>query len=170
MVVKLLDGWTDGQVDGWKGRAVRRRASGVGHRLTASDTKSFGRLCSWLLMVPYRKLEAWKVAHELALKIYLITDDRPRCERYQLTSQLRRAALSIPTNIAEGVAKRGSREFRRYLDIARSLLCEVSYLLLFSKDRGILGLGAYQSLGELRDRVGKVMWGLYRSLSRQSTG
>ena len=120
-------------------------------------------------MVPYRKFEAWKVAHDLALKIYRITDDWPTCERYQLTSQIRRAALSIPTNIAEGASKRGPREFRRYLDIARGSLGEVSYLLLFSKDRGILNPDAYHSLEELRDRAGKVMWGLYRSLSPKST-
>ena len=120
-------------------------------------------------MVPYQKFEAWKVAHDLALKIYRITDDWPACERYQLTSQIRRAALSIPTNIAEGASKRGPREFRRYLDIARGSLGEVSYLLLFSKDRGILSLDAYHSLEELRDSAGKVMWGLYRSLSPKST-
>ena len=116
-------------------------------------------------MVPYQKFEAWKRAHDLALKIYRITDDWPASERYQLTSQIRRAALSIPTNIAEGASKRGPREFRRYLDIARGSLGEVSYLLLFSKDRGILSLDGYHSLEELRDTVGKVMWGLYRSLS-----
>jgi four helix bundle protein len=120
-------------------------------------------------MVPYRKFEAWKVAHDLALNIYRITDDWPMCERYQLTSQIRRAALSIPTNIAEGAAKRGSREFRRSLDIARGSLSEVSYLLLFSRDRGILTLDAYYSLEELRERTGKVMWGLYKSLSPKWT-
>ena len=120
-------------------------------------------------MVPYQKFEAWKAAHDLALKIYRITDDWPTCERYQLTSQIRRAALSIPTNIAEGASKRGPREFRRYLDIARGSLGEVSYLLLFSKDRGTLSLDPYHSLEELRDRAGKVMWGLYRSLSPKST-
>jgi four helix bundle protein len=121
------------------------------------------------MMIPYQKFEAWQVAHDLALNIYHFTDDWPACERYQLTSQIRRAALSIPTNIAEGASKRGPREFRRYLDIARGSLGEVSYLLLFSKDRGILSLDAYHSLEELRDRDGKVMWGLYRSLSPKST-
>jgi four helix bundle protein len=68
---------------------------------------------------PYERFEAWKVAHELALEVYKISDRWPACERYQLTSQVRRAALSVPTNVAEGAAKRGKREFRRYLDIAR---------------------------------------------------
>jgi four helix bundle protein len=118
-------------------------------------------------MVPYQKFEAWEIAHNLALEVYRTTDEWPSCERYQLTSQIRRAALSIPTNIAEGAAKKGPREFRRYLDIARGSLCEVSYLLLFSKDRGILNLNAYNALEELRNRTGKVMWGLYVSLSQK---
>jgi hypothetical protein len=67
--------------------------------------------------MPYEKLLAWKVAHQLALETYTITENWPRNELYGLTAQTRRAALSIPTNIAEGVAKSGPREFRRYLDI-----------------------------------------------------
>jgi four helix bundle protein len=58
-------------------------------------------------MMPYEKLLAWKVAHELALKTYHVTDSWPKNELYGLTAQIRRAALSVPTNIAEGVAKSG---------------------------------------------------------------
>jgi len=120
-------------------------------------------------MLPYEKFEAWKIAHDLALEVYRISDQWPVCERYQLTSQVRRAALSVPTNIAEGAAKRGSREFRRYLDIARGSLSELSYLLRFSKDRGILDVETFQALDELRNRAGKVAWGLYASLSRSKS-
>ena len=63
---------------------------------------------------------------------------RPQAERFGLTIQVRRAALSVPTNIAEGAAKRGSREFRRFLDIALGSLAELSYLLRFSRDYGLL--------------------------------
>ena len=93
----------------------------------------------------------------------------PTQERYQLTAQIRRAALSVPTNIAEGAAKRGPREFRRYLDIARGSLSEVSYLLRFRKDRGILNEDSFRSLHQLRDRVGKLTWGLYVSLDPAGT-
>ncbi len=116
-------------------------------------------------MMPYERYDAWKLAHELALRVYKITDNWPVCERYQLTAQIRRAALSVPTNIAEGAAKRGPREFRRYLDIARGSLSEVSYLLSFSKDRGILDEESFRAVHELRDRVGKLTWGLYSSLN-----
>jgi four helix bundle protein len=114
---------------------------------------------------PYERFEAWKVAHDLALEVYRITEEWPAGERYQLTSQVRRAALSVPTNIAEGAAKKGVREFRRYLDIARGSLSELSYLLRFSKDRKVLDVETFHALDEIRNRCGKVMWGLYASLS-----
>jgi four helix bundle protein len=115
-------------------------------------------------MMPYERFEAWKAAHQLALEVYRITAQWPATERYQLTAQTRRAALSIPTNIAEGAAKRGPREFRRYLDIARGSLSELSYLLLFSKDIGVLNDEIFQNLTELRTKVGRLTWGLYSSL------
>jgi len=116
-------------------------------------------------MMPYERFEAWKVAHQLALEIYRITAQWPQTERYQLTAQTRRAALSAPTNIAEGCVKRGPREFRRYLDIARGSLSELSYLLLFSRDCKILDDETFRSVDQLRDRASKLTWGLYASLA-----
>jgi four helix bundle protein len=116
-------------------------------------------------MMPYERFEAWKIAHQLALEIYRITAQWPAAERYQLTAQTRRAALSVPTNIAEGAAKRGPREFRRYLDIARGSLSELSYLLLFSRDLGVLDEQTFQDLSQLRNQAGKLTWGLYASLA-----
>ncbi len=94
-------------------------------------------------MLPYEKFDAWKVSHELALAVYHVTAKWPQSERYHLTSQTRRAALSIPTNIAEGSAKQGTREFRRYLDISLGSLSELSYLLRFAKDLGFLDQDGY---------------------------
>jgi four helix bundle protein len=84
-------------------------------------------------MMPYERFEAWKVTHELALEVYRVTETWPKSERYELTSQTRRPALSAPTNIAEGAAKHGSREFRRYLDIAKGSLSELCYLLALAE-------------------------------------
>jgi four helix bundle protein len=120
-------------------------------------------------MMPYEKFEAWKVSHELALEIYRITALWPANERYQLTAQTRRAALSAPTNIAEGAAKRGPREFRRYIDIARGSLSELSYLLRFSRDLGVLDDETFRNVSELRNRAGKLTWGLYASLAPKSS-
>ena len=64
---------------------------------------------SRLVDVPYERFDAWKMTHQLALRVYKVTESWPVSERYGLTIQIRRAALSAPTNIAEGSAKRGSR-------------------------------------------------------------
>jgi four helix bundle protein len=121
-------------------------------------------------MTPYERFEAWKDAHHLALEIYRTTATWPRSERYELTSQVRRAALSIPTNIAEGTARRGAKEFRRYLDIARGSLSELSYLLLFSKDCGILDSETFERLSAARHRVGKLTWGLHAAMRASGSG
>jgi four helix bundle protein len=116
-------------------------------------------------MVPYERLLSWKAAHQLALEVYAITDAWPPGERFGITAQIRRAALSVPTNIAEGSAKRGPRELRRYLDIALGSLSEVSYLLRFSRDRGILEAPRFDELDRLRNRTGQLTWRLYKSLT-----
>jgi len=116
-------------------------------------------------MMAYEKFDAWRVCHKLALEIYQITEAWPAHERYQLTAQTRRAALSVPTNIAEGASKRGPREFRRYLDIARGSLSELAYLLLFSRDRGILDQETFGRIKQLCNKAGQLTWGLYKSLA-----
>ncbi len=103
---------------------------------------------------------------QLALLVCAGTERWPAPERYQITSQVRRAALSIPTNISEGAAKRGKTEFRRFLDIARGSLSELTYLLHFSKDRGLVDEETMARLDLLRNQTGKLTWGLYSSLGR----
>jgi four helix bundle protein len=104
------------------------------------------------------------MAHRLALQVYEVTDGWPVQERYGLTAQIRRAAISVPTNIAEGSAKRGSRELRRYLDISLGSLSEVSYLLRFGLDRGLLSSCDFKALDGLRDEAGKLTWRLYAAV------
>jgi four helix bundle protein len=77
-------------------------------------------------MKRYERLEAWQAAHQLVLLTYRVTKAFPREELYGLTSPARRAGFSVAANIAEGSAKRGPREFRRYLDIALGSLSELS--------------------------------------------
>jgi len=118
--------------------------------------------------MPYERFEAWRVAHRMALEIYRVTDAWPREERFGLTIQLRRAALSVPTNIAEGAGKRGSREFRRFLDIANGSLSEVSYLLLFSKHRELMTPDVWLMLEEIRASASRLTWRLYRVVSERA--
>ena len=118
-------------------------------------------------MMPYEKLLAWKTAHQLALDVYRLTEQWPRSELYGLTAQARRAALSIPTNIAEGVAKSGPREFRRFLDVSIGSASELSYLFLFARDRGLIPIGEWEKLDSKRNRVGQLVWRLYRSIQQR---
>jgi|SRR5437868_8465619 len=115
-------------------------------------------------MHPYEKFEAWKSAHGLALAIYQRTKNWPAEERYGLTSQIRRAAFSVPANIVEGRARLGRKEFRQFLDIAWGSLAEVGYTLRFTRDLGILDLKDYEELERLRSEVGRPLFGLLRSM------
>jgi four helix bundle protein len=86
-----------------------------------------------------------------------------RCKKWRRRRRGRRRR-SAPTNIAEGAAKHGSREFRRFVDIARGSIAETSYLLTLARDLGILSLAEWQSLDDLRRRAGGLTWRLARSL------
>jgi four helix bundle protein len=98
------------------------------------------------------------------LAIYRITSGWPTREQYGLTSQARRAAYSITANIAEGAAKRGQRDFRRFLDISLGSIAELSYILRLARDLGYLKSEMWGEIEALRDHAGRLTWGLYRSL------
>ena len=85
-------------------------------------------------MKDFRKLIVWEKAHQLTLKVYKITEDFPREELYGLTSQIRRAVTSIPTNIAEGCVRSSDADFARFLYIALGSTSELEYLMLLGKD------------------------------------
>jgi four helix bundle protein len=118
-------------------------------------------------MMPYEKFEAWQLCHELVKATYDRTKSFPADERYGLTSQARRAAFSAAVNIAEGAAKRGVREFRRYLDISLGSLSELCYTFLLARDLGYLSHEDWEVLDGLRNRAGKVTWRLYRSMGNR---
>ena len=103
-----------------------------------------------------------------AVEVYKSSREFPKSELYGLTNQLRRAAFSIPANIAEGAAKRGSVEFRRFLDIALGSFSELTYGLRFARDVGLLEETEYQRLEVLRVPVGRLTWGLYDSIARSA--
>lgn len=115
-------------------------------------------------MKRYEQLIAWQRCHGLVLTVYRATEQWPATERYGLVAQIRRAAVSAPTNIAEGSAKRGKAEFHRYLDIAVGSLSEVTYLLRLALDLGFMSEEAWSQVEAERDAAGRVTWLLYRSL------
>jgi len=115
-------------------------------------------------MLPYERLEAWKVCYALVLGVYKATETFPKHELYGITSPARRAAFSVAANIAEGSAKRGPREFRRFLDIAIGSLAELAFTLRLSMDLGFLPQPAWEDLDELRRGAGFLTWRLARSM------
>lgn len=117
-------------------------------------------------MMPYERLRAWKACDDLAVAVYKETEKFPKHELYGLTSQLRRAAFSAAANIAEGSAKRGSREFRRFLDISIGSLSDVAYALHVAKRLEYLSVDNWQVLNVARQDASKLTWHLYRSMSR----
>jgi len=84
----------------------------------------------------FQDLVVWQKSHEFVLDVYKLTDGFPKCEMYGLTSQLRRAAVSVPANIAEGFRKRGRADKARFMNTAQGSLEEVRYYLLLARDLG----------------------------------
>ena len=102
----------------------------------------------------WEKLEVWKLADELAYKVYQVTRTFPKDEIYGITSQLRRAALSIPTNIVEGYARKGDKELSHFVNISLGSLAEVKYLLYFSSRLGFLSTEEFEKHRPARCAVG----------------
>jgi four helix bundle protein len=114
--------------------------------------------------VGYEKLTVWKKADELAYQVYLATRNFPKDEIYGLTSQLRRSALSIPTNIAEGYSRQGQKELKQFVNIALGSLGEARYLLDFSSRMDYLHPKERIILTEIAEEVGRLLWKFYKSL------
>ena len=110
------------------------------------------------------KLLVWQKSHELVLKIYEITKAFPKDEQFGLTSQIRRAAVSIPSNIVEGKARGSNKEYKRFLLIARGSLEEVKYQLLLAKDLKYIDDQKYKDVLNLSKDVGRLLSGLIKSL------
>lgn len=97
-------------------------------------------------MRDYKRYDTWKIAHELVKEIYIISESFPKSELFGLTSQIRRSAVSIPTNIAEGCGRSTDKEFARFLEISLGSTNETEYLLLLSCDLGFTSEKNLQSL------------------------
>ena len=102
----------------------------------------------------FEDLIVWQKAHKLALGIYGLSDGFPRKEMFGLSSQIRRAAVSIPANIAEGFKKRGKQDKARFLNIAQGSLEEARYYLILSRD---LGYGDVDSAMSLLEEVSRLL-------------
>lgn len=114
----------------------------------------------------FQELTVWRKAHSLVLAIYRTTAAFPNDERYGLTSQMRRAAVSVPANIAEGYRKLGRGDKIRYLNISQGSLEEVRYYLILTND---LGYATTDALADQLDEVARLLAAYIYSLRRPPT-
>jgi four helix bundle protein len=105
----------------------------------------------------YRELKVWEKAHAFALRVYSLTQNFPRTEIYGLTNQIRRACVSIPSNIVEGCGRTGNPDFARFLDISLGSANEVDYQLLLAKDLAYLKDPEYESLSREVEEIQKML-------------
>ena len=116
------------------------------------------------MITSFKELMVWQRADQLAFKVFDSTETFPKIYLYDLTSQLRRAALSVPTNIAEGCASFHSGEFLQFLNIARRSLSETQYLLDFACRRKLIKQPDMLEFESIREEISKMLNALIRSI------
>lgn len=119
-------------------------------------------------MQHFKNLKVWERSHQLVLNVYKLTVNFPSHERFGLTSQLRRSAASVPTNIAEGCKREGQQDFARFLNIAEGSLSETEYLVTLSSDLGyFVGPEPVQLLKEISE-IARMLHSLRATISQQA--
>ena len=113
----------------------------------------------------FQQLEVWQEAHKLVLQIYQITQQFPPEEKYGLTSQIRRAAISVPANVAEGFKRRGIGERSRFYNIAEGSLEEVKCFFILAED--LHYVTSKETLMDQANCVGRLLNGLIGSTRRR---
>ena len=114
---------------------------------------------------PHKKLDVWRVAMDLVMEIYRITESFPKEEKYGLSNQVRGAAVSVPSNIAEGAARQTKKEFVNYLHMAQGSLSELDTQLEVAGRLAFLDAKTWEHLDKMLQRVDKMLTGLIRHQS-----
>jgi four helix bundle protein len=123
------------------------------------------------MLKSFRELEVWQKSHHVVLEIYRVTSSFPKDERFGIVSQLRRAAYSIPANIAEGFGRRSTKELLQCLGIDNGSLEEVRYFIFLSSDLGYLQAEESQKLDDQLNAVAQMIAALARTLkSKMANG
>lgn len=117
-------------------------------------------------MRPHEKLDVWCRSMDFVVAVYRLTDSFPREEKFGLTSQLRRAVVSIPANIAEGAARKSPKEFLHFLSIAQGSASEVATELTIANRLGFCDADSHSQLHESLDDIGRMIIGLSKHLKR----
>jgi len=116
----------------------------------------------------FKNIKAWRLADDLTVAVYSSTRSFPKEEIYCITLQLKRAAISVPTNIAEGANRESKKEYLYFLNIASGSIAEVEYLLHLANRLGFLNDLDYKKLQELRTEAAKTLYGLIVSVKKEA--
>lgn len=116
-------------------------------------------------MRDFKRLKVWRAAHELALGVYRASRGFPRSEQYALTNQARRAAASIPANLAEGCGRAGDPELARFVSIAMGSAMELEYHLLLAADLEYMPAVEHGVLAGRLDEVQRMLAALHRKVT-----
>jgi four helix bundle protein len=116
----------------------------------------------------FRQLKVWQKSHELVLQLYRITASFPRSEAYSLTTQIRRAAVSIPSNIAEGCGRYGDAELARFCHIVSGSVSELEYQLLLARDLKYIRPDDYDKLMQQTIDIKRMLTVFVRKLTAES--
>lgn len=123
-----------------------------------------GLLHGGVIMRDWRRLDAFSMADELAVSVLTATKEMPTHQRYVLTNQIERSALSVPSNIVEGCARHTEAEYLRFLDIAYGSACELQYQLSVAARLSYLPQDRYEVLREQAERVARTLNKLIRAI------
>jgi len=115
----------------------------------------------------FKSLLVWQKSYALTIKIYKVTEKFPKSEIYGLVSQMRRAAISVPANIAEGYERQYNKEYIQFLTVARGSLGELETYLFLAKDLKYITRGTFEELEQSRKEVIRLLQGLIRSQVKQ---
>lgn len=118
-------------------------------------------------MRDYRKIQAWQHADDLVVAIYGVTKHFPKEELFALTSQLRRAAYSVPANIVEGAARSSQKDYLHFLQIARGSLAETHYFLHLCQRLRYLSVAQHAALAQQAESAARVLAGLIRAVESE---
>jgi len=119
------------------------------------------------MITSFKDLKVWQRADELAFRVFDLTEAFSKAYLFDLTSQLRRAVLSVPTNIAEGCASFHSREFLQFLNVARRSLSETQYLLYFACRRKLIKQPELSELDAISEEISKMLNALVKSIRQK---
>ena len=120
-------------------------------------------------MQPHEKLETWRLSRQLVLEVYRATEEFPHGEKYELVSQMRSAAISVPSQIAEGAARKSTNEYIHYLYIARGSLNELRTQILLSHDLKLLETPDKTKICNLIAKIGPKLTTQIQSLQNKTT-